>query len=109
MKEKSRIVFSIPNIKFFVLNTKFKYMDHEFILKDKGKYLEISDREKWFNNQKERWHTPTVKYPTQLFRVWNSENPLCQWDLEHIAIYQSEGYTFYSIDMSKNIRVKSDE
>lgn len=104
MAKNSKIVFCVPNINMFKLNSYFKINNKEYILKEGRNHFSLCYKYFIFNKIIENWNKLLVTFPTQIFKVWNNTNSLSQWNLNNLKIKQYENYLLYEIDMRKNIK-----
>lgn len=109
MKDSSRLVFSVPNINRFVINNEILWKGSKCYLKEDSRFFKITKYTSlfkpntWLRADKEFWHKTTVRFPLQNFHIWNTENPMSQWDLKNLAVKGDGDYIFCVIDMRKPI------
>ena len=106
MKSDSRLMFSIPNIRKFCINKIFINNDdnNKYLLKEHLTYYVLKKKSFFLLSKKEYWHKTTLCVPSQIFKIWNSENPFSQWDINNIAIKEFGNRFLYMIKMKKNIK-----
>lgn len=105
MKPESRLIFSIPNIRIFNTNKAFinKYDNCKYLLKEHSTYYILKEKSFFSFFKKEYWHKTTLCVPTQIFKVWNSENAFSKWDINNISIKECGDRFLYMIKMKKSI------
>lgn len=109
MKDSSRLIFSVPNIKnFYGKNITWKEKNCSLI--EKERFFKVITRRKlfkistWFGRKVEYWHKTSVRFPFHVFRSWNSENPISQWNLDNIAVKHAGDFIFCSLDIKKSLQ-----
>jgi len=104
MNSKSRLVFGIPNWRKFGVNKKFDIDGKQHIIRENDRYF-ILKRSGFFSFlfKRELWHKTTLKCCSQIFKVWNTENPNAQWNFNDATVIERERDFIVSMEMSKKI------
>ncbi len=109
MKESSRLAFSVPNINNLI-GKHIIWKGKKYIIREKERFFKVIECKSlfrintWFRKKIEYWHKTTVRFPLHVFRCWNTENPISQWNLENIAIKNAGDFVFCSLDIKKHFK-----
>lgn len=110
MAKASRLVFAMPNIKYYLKILRdskkalldkeknmyiFKY-ENSLVIKHKTYGLPIYFTEQY-------WNTNMLMFPDQLFKVWNSEYPDAQWKIDTSEVLNKEKHSVLSLMLDKKI------
>ena len=111
MKKNARLVFSVPDINRYAINSNIIWKRKNFLLEEENRFFKLTTSPTWWKpmsfirRKREYWHKTTVRFPLQLFRTWNSANPSSQWDFDKIAVKRCDGFVFCAIEIKKSINV----
>lgn len=103
MDKNSRLIFSIPKIRNYVIDRPFELWGQKHVLREEGKHYRLYRKRLWGEKPVERWNKTVVVSPSQMFNAWNAENPSAQWDMDNIAIKDLETHFLFTIPMKKSI------
>jgi hypothetical protein len=105
MSPVSRFVFTVPELDLFMAKNNKKLRENGPVISitDDNFYFKVIKKYGILKKETEYWHKSTVHAPFNLFKLWNFENPSCQWDLESVITMKKNNYMIVSIDLKKDL------